>query len=106
MEVENTTNPAQPSPSPGPEREVDRLQRAIEERQTEIETLKANNASMETTVQGLNHSLRDAVAAYRNALVLAHPDILPELIAGETVESLSDSITRAKAIVDTVRRAI
>ncbi len=106
MEVEgnlNQSHPALEEVAPG---QLDELQKAITDRQKEIDTLKAAAASMEATLRDLTGSLKEAVTEYRNALILAHPDVLPELIAGDTVPSVRESVTRARAIVDKVKQNV
>ena len=47
-----------------------------------------------------------AVSGYRDALRLAHPDLPPDLIHGETPEELAASVEAAKALVEKVRAAL
>ena len=48
-------------------------------------------------LQQLHARLRDAVERYRQAVVASHPDIIPELVEGSTVEEIDASLEAARA---------
>jgi hypothetical protein len=47
-----------------------------------------------------------AVAAYRQAMLNGDPSIPPDLVAGETVQDIDSSLTKARGVVDYVRDKI
>lgn len=106
MEVGSNPNQSPPAPEQVAPGQLEELRNTLIDRQKEIDTLKATAASMEATLRDLNGSLKEAVTEYRNALILAHPDVLPELIAGDTLASVRESVTRARAIVDKVKQKV
>lgn len=54
----------------------------------------------------LRVSRTEAVNAFREALRMAHPELPPDLIRGETVQELDESVAGAQALVDKVRAAL
>jgi hypothetical protein len=50
--------------------------------------------------------LRQAVGKYRTTLEKENPDILPELIGGESVEELDGSLEKAKVLTDKVKKGL
>lgn len=51
-------------------------------------------------------SLAEAVAGYRALVVESHPEVLEELINGDTVGSINESLSKAKALVGKVRQGL
>ncbi len=51
-------------------------------------------------------SLAEAVAGYRALVVESHPEVLEELISGDTVGSINESLSKAKALVGKVRQGL
>jgi uncharacterized coiled-coil protein SlyX len=51
----------------------------------------------------LEDSLKQTVAGYRNLIILSNPEVLPELISGETLESLNDSLSKARELTGKVK---
>jgi hypothetical protein len=50
--------------------------------------------------------LKEAVAKYRVTLEKDNPEILPELLRGETVEELNGSLEKARALTDKVKKGL
>ena len=87
------------------------------ERITELESLLdleraqavATQDALDTAseeILSLRESRTGAVEACRDALRLAHPELPPDLIKGESVQELTDSIAGAQALVEKVRSAL
>ena len=59
------------------------------------------------TPPGEIESLRaESIAIIRDLLLKAHPDVLPELVTGETLADLLESVTSAEAIFARVAEVI
>ena len=54
----------------------------------------------------LNDSLSKAVASYKAVVARANPEVIEELITGDTISSIDDSLYRAKELVSKVRRGV
>ncbi|ACZ42676.1 hypothetical protein Tter_1770 [Thermobaculum terrenum ATCC BAA-798] len=58
------------------------------------------------SVEEVQLRLREAVERYRQAVVASHPDIVPELVEGQTIEEIDASLEVARAAYQrTVERA-
>ena len=51
-------------------------------------------------------SLAEAVASYRTMVVQANPDVLEELVTGDTTESINESLNKAKTLTSRVRQGL
>ncbi|MBI2836135.1 MAG: hypothetical protein HYX85_00375 [Chloroflexi bacterium] len=75
------------------------LEEALSGRDTEIASLKLAKADVEATFAG-------AVLSYRSLVLRANQGIVEELVGGDTVQAIDDSVTRAKALVGKVREGL
>ncbi|MDO8569064.1 MAG: hypothetical protein Q7R57_10195, partial [Dehalococcoidales bacterium] len=51
-------------------------------------------------------SLSQAVAGYKSLVIQSNPGMLPELINGNTVDEVDESLKNARAIIDRVRQEL
>jgi uncharacterized coiled-coil protein SlyX len=70
---------------------------------TELEQAVAGSEEKLTTIQ---NSLAEAVAGYKAMVVQANSEVLEELVTGDTVESINDSLNKAKTLVSRVRQGL
>jgi hypothetical protein len=61
---------------------------------------------MDLRLQKLEGSLDKAIAGYRLMLIKDNPDILPELIAGDTIEILDSSLHKARELTGKIKEKI
>jgi DNA repair exonuclease SbcCD ATPase subunit len=85
---------------------IDELTALLQQARDDIQARQdaADNAWAELT--SLREAKNEAVNACRDALRLAHPDVPPDLIRGDSVEELTASVHSAKALVEKVRAAL
>jgi len=69
--------------------------------QKEEELTKAN-----TRITELGQAVNQAVASYRVLAVQANPDVIEELITGDTIDDINASLKRAKTFVSKVREGL
>jgi chromosome segregation ATPase len=81
-----------------------KLEQALAAKESEIITLKKELAELKLALDGLAAEIPRAVAAYKEMIVQADPGILPELITGDTIEEVKDSVRNARAVMDRVRQ--
>jgi uncharacterized coiled-coil protein SlyX len=70
---------------------------------TELEQAVAGSEEKLTTIQ---NSLAEAVAGYKAMVVQANPEVLEELITGDTIESINGSLNKAKTLISRVRQGL
>ena len=68
----------------------------------EIEKLRSTVAVQQSELAGLRQEVADAAGRYRDALLAGSPELPEELIQGQTVEELDQSLASAKRIVEKV----
>jgi len=70
---------------------------------TELEQAVAESEEKLTT---LKDSLAEAVASYKATVVQANPEVLEELVTGDTIESINESLNKAKTLISRVRQGL
>jgi uncharacterized coiled-coil protein SlyX len=87
-------------------RQISKLEQAIADRDGEIASLKQSVAESDEHIKRLSDSLSQAVASYKALTTSAHPQVPEELIAGDTIEAIDDSLGKAKNLVSKVRQGL
>jgi hypothetical protein len=97
--------PADP-PAKTPEEKINYLEKELEgknSRITELETRITENSKKSGT---LGENLKKAVDAYKTLLINSNPEIVPELISGDNLEELDQSLTRAKELTGKIKNSL
>jgi len=102
---ENTNEATEREAQTDGEAEVD-LNTDNEELRYRISQLEESVATRDSELNSLKESLSKAVARYRDAVLAGAPDVPSDLLKGETVEEIDDSLERAKDIVSQVRQRL
>ena len=71
-----------------------------------IAALTGENTAANGDLEIVKDALSDAVKCYREVIVAANPELPVELIGGETVAKLNDSLAKAKGLVGKVKQVI
>ncbi|AKG53017.1 hypothetical protein DGWBC_0330 [Dehalogenimonas sp. WBC-2] len=74
--------------------------------QTDIERLSTAIIEKEAVIGQLTESLAGAVAAYRTASIARNADVPAELIVGDSIADVDESVKRARALVEQVRASL
>ena len=88
------------------ESRVAELEQVVSEKDSEIENLKHTGEDLEERCRTLEKSLTDAVTGYKALVIKSNPDIIDDLIDGETVESINESLEKAKTLVSRIRQGM
>ena len=83
---------------------IARLERAMADKDSEVVALKQATAEAEGKLTDLNNSLAQAVASYRAMVVESNPGVLAEMITGDTVDEVNESLKNARVLIDKVRQ--
>jgi hypothetical protein len=70
---------------------------------TRIAALEAEITRSSQHTSELEGGLQKATRSYKNVLAAANPDILPDLLNGDSIEALDSSLARAKELIGRVR---
>ncbi len=74
--------------------------------QSEQNTERVDESPAPQEIAGLRQQLGEALAAYRQSVARLNPGLPVELIGGDTLEAVNDSVARAKALVGRIRQGI
>ncbi len=73
---------------------------------SEVATLKQTIALSEEKLTSINQSLAEAVASYKALAAQSNPEVPEELIAGDTIEAINESLEKAKTLISRVRQGL
>ena len=82
------------------------LEQIVADKDSEIAALKQTEAELEERLTTISSSLAEAIASYRAMVVQANPEVLEELISGDTIEAINESLNKAKTLVSKVRQGL
>lgn len=85
---------------------ISELGQATANLESEIATLKQAVAEADDSLHKLGESFKQAVASYKVLVVQSNPDVPEELVAGDTIEAITDSLTSAKELVSKIRKSM
>ncbi len=80
------------------------LEQELAAKESEIAALKEQLDGLKQSLDEMSKAISGAAAAYREMIVQANPGIPPELITGDTIEEIRESVKTARAIMDRVRQ--
>jgi uncharacterized coiled-coil protein SlyX len=82
------------------------LEQVVSEKDTEIDRLKRTGEELEERCRTLEESLTEAVTGYRTLVIKSNPEIIEDLVGGDTIESINESLEKAKALVGRIRQGM
>ena len=85
---------------------ITELEQVIVTKDSDIVTLKQAIAESDGKFDSLNDKLKNTVVAYKAVVVQANPTVPTELITGDTIEAVDQSLESAKTLVAQVRTSI
>ena len=85
---------------------VAELEQMVASLESEIATLKQAVAESNDTLNELNEDLGQTVASYKTLVIQSNPDVPEELITGDTIEAINNSLASAKELVSKVRKGV
>ena len=79
-----------------------KLEQALAGKDAEIAALKQASTEAEGRAVELESALAQAVAGYRELVIETNPGVLAELITGDTVDEVNESLKNAQALIEKV----
>lgn len=83
---------------------ITRLEKALAAKDSELATLKQSFTEAEKKSVELEKALAQAVSSYRAMIVESNPGVLAELITGDTIDEVNESLKNARALIDKVKQ--
>ena len=91
---------------PGLNERIGELESQLEQARNDLSGKQDELDNSWVEMTALREAKDAAVSGYREALRLAHPELPPDLVRGETPEELAASVEAAQALVEKVRAAL
>ena len=85
---------------------ITELKQAVADRDSELVIVKQTIADSEKKLVDATGTLAQAVASYKTLLVATNQEVPAELIIGDTVDALDQSLEKARALVSKVRQGV
>ncbi len=82
------------------------LEALVAEKDEEVVKANARVSALEQVVGEFDGKLAEAVASYRALAVETNPQVLEELITGDTIEDIKTSLGRATTLVSRVKQGL
>lgn len=106
MEKESEYNPVKSESSPTPQERIVELEKELENRREDIEALRRSETTLKDRLEAANGDLKRAVDSYKASICQLNPEITVEMVRGDSVEAVDDSLAKAVEIVKRVRRSV
>ena len=85
---------------------ISELEQAVADKDSELVTLKQTIVESDKKFAEINDTLAQAVASYKALVIESNPEVLPEMVTGDTVDTVNESQENAKALVDRVKQGL
>ncbi len=85
---------------------IAKLEQAIADKDSQIAALKQSVTELEPKLAELEDSLAQAVSSYRALVVQANPGVPEELITGDSIEAIDQSVAAAQTLVEKVKKEL
>jgi hypothetical protein len=78
----------------------------VAEKEREIAALKKSEGELKEKLSAVSKSLTAAVVRYKDRLVQLNPEITEELISGDTIEAVDNSLEKAINLIGRVKKSV
>ena len=82
------------------------LEKTIAGKDSEITAIKQSIDEAKHKLDEMGKALPLAVAAYKELVAQANPGLVAEMIKGETIEAINESVKSARALVERVKQEV
>jgi hypothetical protein len=95
--------PAADPPARTPEARIKDLEKELAARNNRIMELETRITETSRKAGTTGEHLKKAIDAYKTLLINSNPEIVPELISGDNLEDLDNSLTRARELTGKIK---
>ena len=85
---------------------ITEFEQVVASKDSEIVALKQATVESDKKLADISNALTQAVASYKALVVETNPEVPAELITGDTIDAVNESLENAKALIDRVRQGI
>jgi prefoldin subunit 5 len=109
--AEETVNQENPAGSDADEAvalksRITELEKTLSARDTELTAVKKAVEELQEKLTNTGAALSEAVAGYRTLVLQTNPGVTEELINGENIAAINESLTKAKSLIGKVRQSV
>lgn len=85
---------------------ISELETTVASQEGEIAALKQAVAESSDNLNKVNESLKQAVTSYKALVIQSNPDVPEELITGDSIEAIADSLAAARELVTKIKKGM
>ena len=82
------------------------LEQAVADKDSDIAALKQAQDELEGKLSATSETLTEAVASYRALAIQTNPEVMEELVSGDTIEAIEESLKKARSLIDKVKQGL
>ena len=82
------------------------LEKTLASKDSDIDALSQSQAEAEERLSAISGSLAGAVASYKALAIETNPEVVEELISGDTIEAINESLEKARSVIGKVRQGL
>ena len=82
------------------------LEALVAQKEEELAKASARVSELEQVVVESDGNLAQAVSSYKALVVKANPEVLEELISGDSIEQVNESVERANTLISRVKEGL
>ena len=83
---------------------IAKFEQALASKESEAASLRQALAEAENKLSEVTEALAQAVAGYKALVIESNPGVLAELVTGNTIDEVNESLKNAQALIDKVRQ--
>lgn len=85
---------------------ISTLEKTLAEREMELDTVKKSVEKLQESLTVGEAELVRAAADYRKLVLQTNPDVTEELITGDSISEINESLAKAKTLISKVRQSV
>lgn len=85
---------------------IPELEQKAARQENDIEALKRSSLDLDQRLAEASEALSRAVSSYKAQVTRASPEVPPDLIAGDTIEAVDDSLEKAQDLIRKVKAGL
>lgn len=85
---------------------ITELEKTLSDRDTELTAVKKSAGELQEKLANTGAALSEAVAGYRTLVLQTNPGVAEELIGGESISAINESLAKAKSLIGKVRQSV
>ena len=82
------------------------LEQTVASLESEVGALKQSNLESDQKLAEVSNALSQAISSYKARVTESHPEIPVDLMTGDTIETIDNSLENTKALIGRVRQGL